>query len=367
MPIGMTNVGNTCYLNTFLQCLCSLTSVRSFLMNHNVFKVAPSREALVEMCPVTRITYKLIGLLDTKTEVGGGGGGGVVRSELIQKYIKQLSKHTPDYMSLHYGQQHDIGELWCWWMERIHDEFQKIAGVAGARTGAGADAWVSSHPFHQMCYTQWKQFHKKVTSFDWIWLYEGLLVHQVQCMKCRKCYHNPEPVSCLALDIPEPNPSGSSEVTLSDCFRQYFSTETLKEWTCDDCNQKTPAEKLVRFWKAADVLVIVLKRFVYNETRAYKNKTVVDFPMDFHFLEDTELHPKRVGAAGAAGAAAPNSYRLVAIANHYGGLSGGHYNATVFREGGWWHIDDDEVKPLDSTTPWWKHNNTAYILFYEKG
>jgi len=340
MPNGLVNVGNTCYLNTFLQCLYSLTSVRSFLFQHPIFNETIERDVLVKMCPVARITYKLFGHLN--------GEKGTLCSEVIRGYIKQLSKYTPDYMAFHSGQQHDISELWCWWMETIHNEFQKF------NTGKNEDKWVLPHPFHQMCFKQWKQFHKDVKSFDWIWLYEGLLIQQIKCLKCQKVYHNPEPVNCITLDIPESKEGDS--VSLADCFKNYFATEILKEWTCDDCKIKTPAEKLVRFWKAADVLVIVLKRFVYNETGMYKNKTPVVFPMEFHFLEDTELYPR----------SSAQPYRLMAVGNHYGGMMGGHYNATVFRDNTWWHLDDDEVKSLDPSFAWWKNNNTAYVLFYER-
>jgi ubiquitin C-terminal hydrolase len=151
------------------------------------------------------------------------------------------------------------------------------------------------------------------------------------------------------LDIPKPKDPKNS-VTLAECFAEFFKTETLDEWTCDDCKVKTKAEKIVRFWKAADVLVIVLKRF-----GVCKNKTPVSFPLEFHFLEDSVLCPEP-----QATKAAP--YRLVAVANHLGGMMGGHYNATVRHGDTWFHVDDDDIRPLEA----WNHNPMAYVLFYEK-
>jgi ubiquitin C-terminal hydrolase len=212
-------------------------------------------------------------------------------------------------------------------------------------------------PFHKMCLDTWNRFHLKSRDVRWAMLYEGLLIQQVQCPKCRRCFHNPEPVSCLTLDIPE------GAVSLADCFKEYFKPETLAEWRCDDCKIDTSAEKLVRFWKAPPVLTIVLKRFKPSaDGRMRKNKTPIHIPLEFHFLEDTELYPREGEVKGA-----PKDYRLVAVANHYGDIHGGHYNATVRRGDAWWNIDDDHVSRIDPRAGgWWDANPRAYVLFYEK-
>lgn len=331
MPVGIVNVGNTCYWNTCLQCLSAIPSLRHSL---NILDLTlPTDDA-----PVLRMTQTLLRrLVASQTPLS---------TDRVRRALAALSKHTPDYLPLNKGIQHDMSEVWGWWMERIHEECQ------AATTGAPKSMAIAPpEPFHQMCLGKWNQFHHKDTNTDWIRHYEGLLIHQVQCLKCRRCYHNPEPIGCIALDIPAKE---HAPVTLADCFTEFFKTETLNEWTCDDCKTKTSAEKIVRFWKAADVLVIVLKRF-----GACKNKTPVEFPMEFHFLEDTVLCPEPEATT------TPMPYQLMAVANHFGGMMGGHYNATVRHGDTWFHVDDDEVRPLEPTFEWWKNNNTAYVLFYE--
>lgn len=329
MPVGIVNAGNTCYWNTCLQCLLAVSSLRHSL---NLLDLTLPTDG----APVLRMTQSLLRRLS--------GSKTPLSAERVRRVLAFLSKHTPTYLALDQGIQHDLGELWGWWMECLHRECQ-AAGCGAPKPMAIAPA----HPFHQMCLEKWNQFHQKDTYTDWIQQYEGLLIHQVQCLKCKRCYHNPEPVGCIALDIPVKE----TTVTLADCFTEFFKTETLSEWTCDDCKVKTKAEKIVRFWKAANVLVIVLKRF-----GVCKNKTPIEFPMEFHFLDDTVLCPEETKTH--------KPYQLVAVANHYGGMAGGHYNATVRHGDTWFHIDDDEVRPLEPSFEWWKNNNTAYVLFYSK-
>lgn len=353
-PVGMTNVGNTCYLNTFLQCMAAVPALEAHLRTEK----NPKR-------PVAHATAKLMTLLDLASP------NACLEPRVVRTFLNQLSQYTPSYLSLTSGEQHDLCELYVWWMDKIHEE---QAGGASAKTKATpASSSASSpsspaivfatsptwEPFHQMCLEKWNGFHANriPSQMTWAMLYEGLLIQQVQCPKCRRCFHNPEPVSCLTLDIPAPASAGTP-VSLADCFRHYFKPETLSEWRCDDCKIDTAAEKLVRFWKAPPVLTIVLKRFETSpDGRMWKNKTPVQIPMAFHFLPDTELHPDIVQAP-------PADYRLVAVANHYGGIQGGHYTATVRRGDAWWRLDDDHVSP--QCDHWNDQNPVAYVLFYER-
>lgn len=56
-----------------------------------------------------------------------------------------------------------------------------------------------------------------------------------------------------------------------------------------------------------------------------------------------------------------NGYELVGICNHYGGLHGGHYTATVKTDEGWLTINDDQVTKIDGLP---KFSKVPYIMVY---
>lgn len=56
-----------------------------------------------------------------------------------------------------------------------------------------------------------------------------------------------------------------------------------------------------------------------------------------------------------------NGYELVGICNHYGGLHGGHYTATVKTDSGWMLINDEHVKKIDGLP---KFSKLPYIMVY---
>jgi ubiquitin C-terminal hydrolase len=282
---------------------------------------------------------------------------GQVSWEQIKYFFKGFAPHLPDY--LHLGAQHDMAEMASWWLDVIHRE-------ASVSTSAGVppslpkkfQEWMNggylqnannSTSLSQKALKTWHQFHLKDSGRQWEWTMqtEGLLVYQIQCLNCGKCFHNFEPFHCIPLE-----PSESLETS----FRRYFETEKATDWSCDMCHKKIPAERLVRFWKAPETLVIQWKRFDGHQ----KIKTPLSFPLEFCLLENTEL-------CRSASTTTPTCYDLVAVGNHYGSLYGGHYTATCrsrWMPDEWVEIDDDGISRMNPTQKWWENNPNAYMLFY---
>ena len=113
---------------------------------------------------------------------------------------------------------------------------------------------------------------------------------------------------------------------LSDCLQAFAKEETLRKseaWYCSACRDHMEATKKLDVFKLPNILIIHLKRFVYDSYRRDKIDSYVDFP-----LEGLDLAPFTVGQQ--AGAEPGSSlYDLYAVSNHYGGMGGGHYTAYV--------------------------------------
>ena len=114
--------------------------------------------------------------------------------------------------------------------------------------------------------------------------------------------------------------TGSSAVKegldLSDCFEAFAKEETLRKseaYYCSSCKEHVQANKKCDLFKLPDILIISLKRFVYDAYRRDKIDTYVDFP-----LENLDLTPFMLDANGNNG---NNLYDLYGISNHYGQYS----------------------------------------------
>ena len=101
-----------------------------------------------------------------------------------------------------------------------------------------------------------------------------------------------------------------------------------------------------------------MKRF--HSARAFSDKidVLVDFPIEgldiSSYVANTDLTPEDC------------LYDLIAVDNHYGGLGGGHYTASVknFRDDKWYYFNDSRVTEINN--PQEVVANSAYLLFYRR-
>jgi ubiquitin C-terminal hydrolase len=60
------------------------------------------------------------------------------------------------------------------------------------------------------------------------------------------------------------------EVNLHDCIELFTKTETLSEddpWYCSQCKDFKQAGKTMTLWKLPQVLIVHLKRFLYDRLK----------------------------------------------------------------------------------------------------
>jgi hypothetical protein len=82
--------------------------------------------------------------------------------------------------------------------------------------------------------------------------------------------------------------------------------------------------KKLDLWRLPEILVVHLKRFSYDQYLKNKLETFVDFPVDDLDFSTYIAHKN---------SQLSTCYMLYAISNHYGGLGGGHYTASVHVSG----------------------------------
>ena len=139
------------------------------------------------------------------------------------------------------------------------------------------------------------------------------------------------------------------EVLLTN-FNQVEKLSKNNEWYCPKCKNHQLADKKMEIYSISEVVIIHLKRFRNNR----KIENLVDFPIDN--LDLTKFLPNQNEKY---------IYDLFAVANHVGGLHGGHYFAYCknYKNGEWYEFNDSHVDKIDKDKI---VTENAYVLFYSR-
>ena len=163
-------------------------------------------------------------------------------------------------------------------------------------------------------------------------------------------------------DIP-PLVAHDPRITLEGCLETFCKKECLDSqnmWYCSDCKTHRCGIQEARFSRAPQVLVIHLKRFISkvkgidDERMQYfsKNQKMVHYPFE---LDLSKL---------LFGSSEKTEYSLLGVVHHYGGLNGGHYEASCRGEDDeWYWFDDESVQRVEKRSV---VADTAYVLFNRK-
>ena len=137
---------------------------------------------------------------------------------------------------------------------------------------------------------------------------------------------------------------------------------------CSKTNKQIEASRSLYLDELPSVLILHLKRFIYDETSSagcQKLLKNIDFPVDLEIPKDilsnnskNKYHPKQ------------RSYKLFAVVYHNGKeASLGHYVTDVYHAGlGWLHCDDNLIKSMtENMVLAHSASSVPYILFYRRG
>lgn len=322
---GLVNLGNTCYINTLVQCIGHVDSLREWVL---------ARSESAEFTKELQHILKLIWAEE--------------KSLLPRRFVTNMQK----IFELDYGEQHDLCEVMLRVLDRISFEdttdlvsIEDHANVRGMGQGGPMDV------LYKMAVMSWKQYHPRgFRTFDAV--VEGLQVHQVQCMECKRCYHNFEPFMILNVDL-------MKATHLQDAIQQAFGTEELQEWSCDYCKKVQHAEKTVRVWQFPQVITIVLKRFAMLEDKGQFHK--VQAPIHIPYVIDFDQESTIRGVGGME-----TKFQLRSMGLHHGSMNSGHYTCVAQHKNKWIHYDDMNIAEVQDMDSFCRENSLAYVLIYER-
>jgi ubiquitin C-terminal hydrolase len=321
---GLSNLGNTCYVNSTLQCLGHCPS---FLTHILCQKWKKDDKNLFH--DEFYLIYKALWVND--------------KSVIPARYIKSLNIYLTAWET---GEQSDMHEFLLQCLDNLNREISVKLSIK--------DKLISDSTYNKLTNRANETWFNMVGNeySPLISMFYGQIINQIICKKCKKIYHNYEPFSALMLPIPKIE--NNDNLRLSTCIKDYFKEENLNingnNWKCDCCQTYEPCLKTLKFWRLPKILIVCIKRFdMFGQN---KNNSVVKFPQTLdvsEFMIGPEI----------------KKYELMGVANHYGALFGGHYTAYCKNPDNMWvNYDDLTIRKISSTKQVITKN--AYVLFYQE-
>ncbi|KAM6980599.1 ubiquitin carboxyl-terminal hydrolase 50-like [Aplochiton taeniatus] len=317
---GLTNSGNSCYMNAVLQCLCSTVPLVENLLGQKTRKERVKCEGTVAMVFVRLLDELWLGQSLT------------CGPEEVRSMVCSLHSQFDNYS------QQDAQELLLFLLNALHDDLKKVKERSSNRghhsrrfSGTAGESTIITH------------------------LFEGQLKYVTICMHCEHQTWSNQVFTILSLPIP----SDVYKCSLEDCLSLFFQQSILTsgdQMLCRECGVRRNTTVQTSLVKPPEILVLHLKRFGFQGSNKRKLRTNVLFS-----LENLDLSPFLSSCATRQ-----YSYSLYAVVNHTGDLDMGHYTAlchsALFRS--WYRFDDASVSEVQD---YLVQSPNTYILFYSRG
>lgn len=335
---GLTNMGNTCFINSCFQVLSHTYEINDIIKDGNFIKrlSAHHDKQYAVDCFLIIEYYKLHKMAWEKNCVISPGS--------FIRTIHNVAKNKKNDLFAGWN-QNDVSEFLLFVIECFHNSLRRevIMNIKGNPDGDEDEMAIK-------CYEEIKNIYSKEYS-EFIPIFGGVHMSRIISEKKNILSMKPEPFFVLDMPIPENNNNPS----LIDCFNLYCEKEYLEgdnAWFNENTNKKENVYKQVVFWSLPNIMIIALKRFNYS---GRKIQVPVDIPID-----DLDLSSYIYGYDKST-----YVYDLYGICNHMGGVQGGHYTAFVKNANDkWYSYNDTIVKEIDIEKC--LNKNYSYCLFYRK-
>lgn len=323
---GLVNIGNTCYLNSVIQCLAHTMELTHYIVSKKFSEeINASNEKRREYSLFIRYAEVLSGIWKENTTIN-------------PRVFKQvLEFFSPRFRG---NNQHDAHECLTFILDILHKSIclpveMKISGVVETEFDIIKKLSVETY--------------KNNFEGNYSWFIRNMYSQMhtiIQCPDCSFKSHNFDPYSCISLDLP----NSKENTTLQKCLESMCLEETLDEsnrWKCDNCNTLVCAKKTSSIWDSPNILILNLKRFNNN---GLKKENRVEFDINNLNLDDYTS----IGQCS-------KSYELYSVINHSGTSNSGHYWAYCKRGDDWFNFNDSSVSKINTNDIISEAN---YVLFF---
>jgi ubiquitin C-terminal hydrolase len=325
---GLSNLGNTCFMNSCLQILCHTYELHGEI---NKLKTMKYDKLFIEFVNLLNMLWKTNSTIKPNN----------FHNAFQKKAIERKNENFIGY------NQNDASEFIIF----LFDEFHSICKV-------NVDMKIKGTVVNDVdsiavkCYNKFIETYKNDYSL-FIKLFYHMSIHTNISLKDNSTISQVYQPNFI-LDLPIPN---ITECSLHDCLELYYqNTFLLNDNALYDEKSKTKHNVVQKLsiWNLPTIMIICLKRFSYT---GKKNQNLVKFP-----LKKLKLDKYVIGYDKSA------VYDLYGICNHSGCTFGGHYTSFIKTNKNKWYLCNDTIVteiPEDKL----EHHiitNKAYCLFYRK-
>eukprot|EP01041_Mallomonas_annulata_P000991 gene991-1939_t len=220
---GLYNQGNTCFLNSILQCLLYTPPLSQGLLDESlsniIFRNLSQRSVL-------RYYHKVV------TDVWSSTPSKVVSPRLLVQNIRQVGRQFRPM------RQEDAHEFLRQLIDTMHEEILKANNIKLSDGKISETSFISR-------------------------IFGGHLRSELKCPLCPYKSHTYNHFQDLSLEV-----TGKIR-SVTEALEAFMKKEKLdigNEWKCDGCKKKVAASKQLSIARSPPVLVLHLKRFAFGNT-----------------------------------------------------------------------------------------------------
>lgn len=298
---GLHNLGNTCFLNSTIQCLTYTPPLANYLLSKEHARSCHQG------------SFCMLCVMQNHMVQAFANSGNAIKPVSFIRDLKKIARH------FRFGNQEDAHEF----LRYTIDAMQKACLNGYAKLDRQTQATTLVHQ-----------------------IFGGYLRSRVKCSVCKSVSDTYDPYLDIALEIRQ----AANIVRALELFVKPDVLSGENAYMCAKCKKKVPASKRFTIHRTSNVLTLSLKRFA--------NFSGGKITKDVGYPEFLNIRPYMSQSSGD-----PVMYGLYAVLVHSGySCHAGHYYCYVKASNGQWYQMNDSL--VHSSNVKVVLNQQAYVLFY---